>query len=39
MSHCNQCCIGVVSDTAAVPDPETLMESLREGFAEIVALG
>jgi len=39
VSHCDQCCIGIVSDTAAVPDPEVLVECLREGFAEIVALG
>ena len=39
MSHCDQCCIGIVSDTAAVTDVDALVESLHEGFAEIVALG
>jgi diacylglycerol O-acyltransferase len=39
VSHCNSCCIGIVTDTAAVPDPDVLIESLREGFAEIVAVG
>jgi diacylglycerol O-acyltransferase len=39
VSHCDQCCIGIVTDTAAVPDPDVLVESLREGFAEVVALG
>jgi hypothetical protein len=28
-----------VTDTAAVPDADVLVESLRDGFAEIVALG
>jgi WS/DGAT/MGAT family acyltransferase len=39
VSHCDQCCIGIVTDTAAVNDPDVLVECLREGFAEIVALG
>ena len=39
VSHCATCCIGIVTDTAAVPDAELLVESLRDGFAEIVALG
>jgi WS/DGAT/MGAT family acyltransferase len=39
VSHCDQCCIGIVTDTAAVPDPDVLVECLREGFAEIVAHG
>jgi diacylglycerol O-acyltransferase / wax synthase len=39
VSHCNQCCIGIVTDTSAVPDPDVLVESIREGFAEIVSLG
>ena len=39
VSHCATCCIGIVTDTAAVPDADVLVESLRDGFAEIVALG
>jgi hypothetical protein len=33
------CDIGVNIDTAAVPDPEALLDCLREGFAEIAAMG
>jgi WS/DGAT/MGAT family acyltransferase len=39
MSHVDQCCIGVCIDTAAVPDPEALMEDLRAGYDEVVAAG
>jgi diacylglycerol O-acyltransferase / wax synthase len=38
ISHCGTCCIGVNSDTAAVPDPDVLLEHLEAGFAEILAL-
>lgn len=39
MSHCDRCCIGVVTDTAAVPDPDVFVASLRRGFDEVIALG
>ena len=39
VSHCDRCCIGIVTDTAAVPDPEHLVDNLRAGFAEVGALG
>ena len=39
MSHFDQCCVGVVTDTTAVPDTDTLMSCLQAGFDEIVALG
>jgi WS/DGAT/MGAT family acyltransferase len=39
ISHCDTCCIGVVTDTAAIPDPDVLVACLRDGFDEIVALG
>lgn len=39
LSHCGTCDIGINIDTAAVPDPELLLECLRESFAEITALG
>jgi WS/DGAT/MGAT family acyltransferase len=39
MSHVDQCCIGVVVDTAAVPDPEVLLGDLRMGFDEVIAAG
>lgn len=39
MSHVERCCIGVVSDTAAVADPDGLLEDLQAGFDEIIAVG
>jgi diacylglycerol O-acyltransferase / wax synthase len=38
ISHCGTCCIGVTSDSVAVPDPEILVEHLDAAFAEILAL-
>jgi diacylglycerol O-acyltransferase len=38
ISHCDTCCIGIVIDTTAVPDPDVLVESLRSGFDELLAL-
>ena len=38
ISHCGTCCIGVTSDSLAVPDPETLVEHLDTAFDEILAL-
>ncbi len=38
ISHCDTCCIGVVIDTAAVPDPDVLLACLRTGFDEVLAL-
>jgi hypothetical protein len=39
ISLAGQCCIGVTSDTAAVADPDLLIDCLREGFDEVMALG
>jgi WS/DGAT/MGAT family acyltransferase len=39
ISHCDQCCIGVVTDSSAVPDPDVLVRCLRAGFDEVTALG
>jgi diacylglycerol O-acyltransferase len=39
ISHCDMCCIGIVVDTAAVPDPDVLVSCLRRGFDEVLALG
>lgn len=39
MSYRGACCIGVNIDTAAAPDADVLLECLREGFAEVAALG
>ncbi len=32
------CCIGINSDPAAIPDPDVLVECLREGFEEVLSL-
>ena len=37
ISHCDTCCIGVVIDTTAVPDPDVLVDCLRQGFDEMLA--
>jgi hypothetical protein len=39
ISHEGTCCIGIAVDADAVPDPDVLAECLREGLAEVVALG
>jgi diacylglycerol O-acyltransferase / wax synthase len=39
VSYTGLCYIGINIDTAAVPDPPLLLACLREGFAEITALG
>jgi WS/DGAT/MGAT family acyltransferase len=39
MSYVDRCCIGVNCDTAAVTDPDVLMECLRQGFEEVLVLG
>jgi hypothetical protein len=38
ISHVDTCCIGVVIDTTAVPDAEVLVDDLRAGFDEVLAL-
>ena len=37
ISHRDTCCIGMVVDTEAVPDPDALVASMRAGFAEVLA--
>lgn len=39
MSHNGRCCIAINSDQAAVTEPDLLIECLRAGLDEIVALG
>lgn len=39
VSYDKACCVGITIDTAAVPDPELLVECLREGFEEVLHLG
>jgi len=38
MSHDGECCIGINTDTLAVADPEGLIEDLRTGLDEVLAL-
>ena len=38
ISLCDTCCIGMVTDTTAVPDHSVLLECIREGFEELVSL-
>jgi diacylglycerol O-acyltransferase / wax synthase len=38
MSYRDLCCIGVHSDTAAIPDSEVFLHCLEEGFAEVLEL-
>ncbi len=38
ISHCDTCCVGIVIDTTAVPDPELLLGCLHAGFGEVLAL-
>ncbi len=37
MSYCGTCFVGINIDTGAVPDPDVLMECMRDGFDEILA--
>jgi diacylglycerol O-acyltransferase / wax synthase len=39
VSYGGTCDIGINIDTAAVPDPEVLLECLQDSFAEVTALG
>ena len=39
MSHTSHCCIGINADSAAVPDLPVLVESLVEGFGDVLAVG
>jgi diacylglycerol O-acyltransferase / wax synthase len=38
MSYCGTCFVGVNIDTGAVPDPLALMDCLRTGFDEVLAI-
>lgn len=38
MSYRGRCCIGVTTDTGAVPDPEAFVACLEAGFAELAEL-
>jgi diacylglycerol O-acyltransferase len=39
MTYCGHCFVGVNADTGAVPDTDVLMECLRDGFDEVLAVG
>lgn len=39
VSYQGTCCVGCTVDTAAVPDPDELVASLRGGFDEVLGLG
>ena len=39
MSYCDTCYVGATIDTGAVPDPDVLMDCLRNGFDEVLAVG
>jgi len=38
ISHCDTCCVGIVVDTTAVPDPDVLIGCIHAGFDEVLAL-
>lgn len=38
MSYVDTCCVGINTDTGAVPDPEVLTACLAEGFEEVLDL-
>ena len=38
LSYDGTCCVGINIDSAAVPDRDALVQSLQEGFAEVIAL-
>jgi diacylglycerol O-acyltransferase len=39
LSHCDRAYLGINTDPAAIPDPDTFVASLRDSFEEICALG
>jgi diacylglycerol O-acyltransferase len=39
MTYCGTCMVGVNLDAGAIPDPDVLMDCLREGFDEVLAVG
>lgn len=38
MSYCSTCFVGINIDIGAVPDPDVLMDCMRSGFDEILAI-
>ncbi len=39
MSYCGTCFVGINIDSGAIPDPDVLMDCMREGFEEVLAVG
>jgi WS/DGAT/MGAT family acyltransferase len=39
LSHCGTCCIGINTDTLAIPDAADFSKSVEAGFSEVLALG
>jgi hypothetical protein len=39
MSYCGTCRVGVNVDTGAVPDADVMMDCLKHGFDEVLAVG
>jgi WS/DGAT/MGAT family acyltransferase len=39
LSHCGTCCIGINTDTVAIPDAPDFAKSVEAGFSEVLALG
>ena len=39
LSYDGSCCIGISMDTSAIAEPEALVECVRKGFEEVLALG
>jgi diacylglycerol O-acyltransferase / wax synthase len=39
LSHCETCCIGINTDTVAIPDAPDFAKSVEAGFSEVLALG
>ncbi len=39
MSYCGTCFVGLNIDAGAVPDPQVLMDCMRDGFDEVLAVG
>lgn len=38
MSYCGDCFVGITMDTGAVPDPDLLMDCMRDGFEEVLVV-
>src|SRR5205814_8286773 len=38
LSHCGTCCIGINTDSLAIPDAADFAKSVQAGFSEVLAL-